>query len=52
MMENTRDSGQKSVFGFSRVSGNDAGLTIHAQDSRVGWIHCQFVRHVDHVVAI
>ena len=38
MIENTRDSNQKSVFSVSGVNGNDAGLTIHAQEGRVGRI--------------
>jgi hypothetical protein len=36
MIENTPGSNQKSVFGLSCVDGNNAGLTVHTQDSRVG----------------
>jgi hypothetical protein len=46
MIENTCDSNQKSVFGLSGVNGNDAGLTIHAQDGRVGRINRERVRHI------
>ena len=45
MIENTCDSNQKSVFALSGVKGNDAGLTIHAQDGRVGRINRECVSH-------
>ena len=38
MIEDTCDSSQKRVFGLSGVNGNDAGLTVHAQDGRTGRI--------------
>jgi hypothetical protein len=47
MIENTCDPNQKSVFGLSRVNGNDADLTIHAQDRRVGRINRKCVRHIE-----
>ena len=46
MFENTCDSNQKSVFALSGVNGNDAGLTIHAQDGRVGGIKRERVSHI------
>jgi hypothetical protein len=45
MIEHTCDSNQKSVFAFSGVNGNDAGLTIHAQDGCVGRINREGVSH-------
>jgi hypothetical protein len=45
MVENACDPSQKSIFGLSRVDRNDAGLTIHAQDGRVGWINRE-IRHI------
>ena len=45
MIENTRDSSQKSVFGFPGVNRNNAGLTIHAQDGCVGRIERKHIGH-------
>ena len=36
MIENAPGSSQKSIFGLSCVNGNNTGLTVHTQDSRVG----------------
>jgi hypothetical protein len=47
MIENTCDSNQKNVLGRSGVNGNDAGLTIHAQDGRVGRINRECVSHIE-----
>ena len=46
MIENTCDSNQKSVFALSRVNGNDAALTIHAQDGRTRRINRECVSHI------
>jgi hypothetical protein len=46
VMENICDPKQKSVFTVSRVDGNDAGLTIHAQDGRVRRIDGDCIRHI------
>ena len=51
MIENTCDSNQKSVFAFSGVKGNDAGLTIHAQDGSVGRINRECVSHTKFFLA-
>ena len=39
MIENTFGSKQKGVFVLLCVDGDDAGLTVHAQDGRVGRIN-------------
>jgi hypothetical protein len=46
MIENICGSNQKSVFGLSGVDRNDAGLTIHAQDGRVGGMNRKRSSHI------
>jgi len=46
MIENTCGSNQKGVFALPGVDGNDAGLTIHAQDGRVSRINRECVSHI------
>jgi hypothetical protein len=46
MMKNICDANQKCVFSFSRVDGNDAGLTIHAQDGGVGRVNRECISHI------